>query len=105
MRSFGFAFFMPAILLKMKALQDVVRNFFATPLRRLLGFFANLRTTCEGFAKKGKLCLCSVPKKVDGKRPGLRATIRDASLPLCLVAFLKKQLRRYAIGKQLPFFG
>jgi hypothetical protein len=41
-----------------------VRNFFGTSFSSLLGFFANLRTTCEGFAKKAKLCLCSVPKKV-----------------------------------------
>jgi hypothetical protein len=41
-----------------------LRNFFYTSLRMLLGFFANLGRTCEGFAKKGKRCLCSVQKKV-----------------------------------------
>jgi hypothetical protein len=48
---------MPFIVLIVKSLQGLVRNAFETSLRQRLGFFANLRTTCEGFAKKGKLCL------------------------------------------------
>jgi hypothetical protein len=45
-----------------------VRKLFVPASSLLLGFFANLRTTCEDFAKKGKLSLCSVPKKVHGQR-------------------------------------
>jgi hypothetical protein len=51
---------MPSILLIVKKLQGLLRNFFAIPLSQRLGFFANLRTTCEDFANEGKLCLCSV---------------------------------------------
>jgi hypothetical protein len=46
-----------------KILQGFLRNFFANPLRQRLGFFANLRRSCEDFTNMGKLRLCSGAKK------------------------------------------
>jgi hypothetical protein len=60
------------ISLKINSLQSLVRNFFAPASGMLWGLFAILRTNCEEFAKKGKLSLCSVPKKVGKKLVGTR---------------------------------
>jgi hypothetical protein len=57
------AFFMSCILLIIRSLQGIVRKFFVPPSRLPLGFFANLRTTCEQFAKKSKLWVKEDPNK------------------------------------------
>jgi hypothetical protein len=70
------------ILLIMKRLQGFLRNFFANPLRQRLGFFANLRRTCEDFTKKPKLSLSSGAKKSKRKAHCLVHTQIIPPIPL-----------------------